>query len=60
MVEDYLVRYRGNLFVLNGLYDMALTASENLRGQKGEQFANALFDVLPRLGFTFVVYDLGP
>lgn len=59
MVEDYLVRYRGNLFVLNGLYDMAMTASENLRGKRGEQFANALFDVLPRLGFTFVIYDLG-
>ncbi len=59
MVEDYLVRYDGNLFVLNGLYDMALTGHENLRGRKGEQFAKALFDVLPQLGFTYVVYDLG-
>lgn len=59
MVEDYLVHYAGNLFVLNGLYDMALTSSENLRGTRGERFANALADVLPQLGFTFVVYDLG-
>jgi pilus assembly protein CpaE len=59
MVEDYVVRYDGNLFVLNGLYDMALTGHENLRGRKGEQFAKALFDVLPQLGFTYVVYDLG-
>ena len=61
LVEDHLVRYgsAGNLFVLNGLYDMALTGSENLRGARGEQFANALADVLPMLGFTYVVYDLG-
>ncbi len=59
MVEDYLARYAGNLFVLNGLYDMALTGSENLRGKRGEQFANALADVLPMMGFTYVVYDLG-
>jgi pilus assembly protein CpaE len=59
MVEDYLVRYSGNLYVLNGLYDMALTGSENLRGRKGEQFANALADVLPMMGFTYVIYDLG-
>ena len=59
MVEDYLVHYAGNLFVLNGLYDMALTSSENLRGARGERFANALADVLPQLGFTFVIYDLG-
>ena len=61
MVEDYLVRYgnAGNLFVLNGLYDMALTGSENLRGARGERFANALADALPMLGFTYVVYDLG-
>ena len=59
MVEDYLVRYDGNLFVLNGLYQMSLTGSEHLRGARGEQFANALMDVLPQMGFTYVVYDLG-
>jgi MinD-like ATPase involved in chromosome partitioning or flagellar assembly len=59
MVEDYLVRYDGNLFVLNGLYSMALTGHDVLRGRKGEQFAKALFDILPQLGFTYVVYDLG-
>lgn len=59
MVEDYLVHYRGSLFVLNGLYDMAMTGSRYLRGAEGEKFANALADVLPMMGFTYVIYDLG-
>lgn len=59
MVEDFLVRYDGNLFVLNGLWDMAMTRAEYLRGTAGEKFANALMDVLPQMGFAFVVYDLG-
>ena len=59
MVEEYLVRYSNNLFVLNGLWDMALTGHENVRGERGQRFANALFDVLPMLGFTYVIYDLG-
>ncbi len=59
MVDDYLVHYAGNLYVLNGLFDMAMTGSRFLRGAAGERFANALFEALPMMGFTYVVFDLG-
>jgi MinD-like ATPase involved in chromosome partitioning or flagellar assembly len=59
MVEDYLTHYDGQLYVLNGLHEMEMTAARAVRGQQGEAFCEALFKVLDTIGFTFSVWDLG-
>jgi MinD-like ATPase involved in chromosome partitioning or flagellar assembly len=59
MVEDYLIPYDGQLFVINGLHDMEMTAAEAVRGAQGERFCDALIQALDAIGFTFSVWDLG-
>jgi MinD-like ATPase involved in chromosome partitioning or flagellar assembly len=59
MVEDYLTPYDGQLFVLNGMHEMAMTATPAVRGSQGETFCKELIRVLDEIGFTFTVWDLG-
>lgn len=58
-VQGYLTPYAGNLSVLLGAHDMAMTAQAELRGRQGEAFAEALLDTLGAMGFDFIIFDLG-
>jgi Flp pilus assembly CpaE family ATPase len=59
MVQQYLTPYGGNLSVLLGAHDMAMTAQPELRGRQGEAYAEALMDNLGAMGFDFIIFDLG-
>jgi pilus assembly protein CpaE len=59
MVQHQMTPYNGNLSVICGAYDMALTGYDVLRGQQGHDFATALLNTLEVMGYDFVIFDLG-
>lgn len=59
MVQHQMTPYNGNLSVICGAYDMALTGYDVLRGQQGHDFATALLSTLEVMGYDFVIFDLG-
>jgi pilus assembly protein CpaE len=48
-----------NLQVLIGAYKMGMAGDAMFTGARGKAFSTALMEVLPLMGFDFVIFDLG-
>ncbi len=59
MVQHQMTPFNGNLSVICGAYDMALTGYEALRGEQEQKFATALLATLETMNYDFIIFDLG-